>query len=382
MKILMVLFLAILGIAPAAISQAQYGERGTGSELNSLPQVTDTFQDLRTDLRKVSDIHNLSGRIIRVKEVDTNREGTSAMYVLIQAQGRRVLVDIGSMPNDSVSMLKEGNPINVTGEFRRIDGRLVFQADTAQTGGRLITVARGVDARVPDSTQNDLKVTRGTQGMLPSYEEDLWRGEYPDSDTRSVVPEIQSIHGRVIQQRFAYDEAAGIQKRMLLVKSDTGRRIVVDLGPAEKAGTIHIRIGDPVTVNGSATRFGDRVVFMANTLVLADRTYDIDRQRPVHRITGEITKIREVNVRGDQEGTRGIEPVIGKNLVVLLRTNDGGLIKADLGPAQNLRDFELNMGSRISVQGNQVRKADGLVVIADKVMIGDRLIDIERQDGK
>ena len=379
MKISMVLFLAILGIAPAAISQAQYGERGVGSELNSLRQVTDTFQDRRTDLHPISDIHNLSGRIIRVKEVDTNREGTSAMYVLIQANhGRRVLVDIGSMPNESVPLLKEGALINVTGEFRRIDGRLVFQADTAQTGGRLITVARGVDARVPDSTQNDLKVTRGTQGMLPSYEEDLWKGEYPDSDTRSVVPEIQSIHGRVIQQRFAYDEAAGIQKRMLLLKSDTGRRIVVDLGPAQKASMISIRIGDPVTVNGSVTRFGNRVVFMANTLALADRTYDIDRQKPVHQITGEITKIREVNVHGVQEGTRGLGPVIGKNMVVLLRTKDGGLIKADLGPVQNMRDFELDKGSKISVQGNQVRRPDGLVVMADKVIIGDRLIDIER----
>lgn len=85
-------------------------------------------------------------------------------------------------------------------------------------------------------------------------------------------------------------------------------------------------------------------------------------------MTGEIQRVKKVDLRGSQRD----------HLAVLVLTDRGNRVVADLGPAKNLRDVEVLAGDRIAARGPVFRVNDRLVMFAKKIRADGRTITISR----
>jgi len=86
------------------------------------------------------------------------------------------------------------------------------------------------------------------------------------------------------------------------------------------------------------------------------------------QVSGEIQRMKKVEVRGQHED----------HLAVMLTTEHGGRMIADLGPSKNLRDLELTSGDWISARGPIMRLNDQLVMIAKQVEADGQTVRIKR----
>ncbi len=86
------------------------------------------------------------------------------------------------------------------------------------------------------------------------------------------------------------------------------------------------------------------------------------------RVSGEIERAKKVELRGKNQ----------EHVAVMLTTEHGGHIVADLGPGRNLRDLELTTGDWISARGPIMRINDQLVMIAKEVEADGQVVQIRR----
>jgi hypothetical protein len=86
------------------------------------------------------------------------------------------------------------------------------------------------------------------------------------------------------------------------------------------------------------------------------------------QMTGEIERVKKVNIRGTQQD----------HLAVLVLTDRGNRVVADLGPARNLRDVEVLAGDRIAARGPVFRINDRLVMFAKRIRADGQTITIKQ----
>lgn len=85
------------------------------------------------------------------------------------------------------------------------------------------------------------------------------------------------------------------------------------------------------------------------------------------RVSGEIVEIGTVTSRG----------IPDEHTVVILRTEQGERLYADLGPAIQFEDLELARGDRITVNGSISYVQGRLILVARQVLAHNQTIDVQ-----
>lgn len=92
-------------------------------------------------------------------------------------------------------------------------------------------------------------------------------------------------------------------------------------------------------------------------------------QVPTQEISGEVVKTKKVEVRGTQ----------AKNLVVLLDTNQGGRVVADLGDAKKMEEQKIEEGKKVNLTGTMVNLGNHRVFFARQIGSTDgQMANIDR----
>jgi sporulation protein YlmC with PRC-barrel domain/nitrate reductase NapAB chaperone NapD len=186
----------------------------------------------------------------------------------------------------------------------------------------------------------------------------------------------QQVSGQVqrtknVEVRTLDPKGKAQQNRVVLLQTDQGRRIVVDLGPAQALQGVSLQQGAQLDASGQWIRIGDRPVLWANQVTVDGKSMQIKRpqQEQSRQITGQILRSKQVDIKGTDF----------TNQVVLLQTDQGRQLVADLGPMTNLRGLRLQPGAEIEVRGRPGRVGDQLVLMADQVSAGGKTVSIHRE---
>jgi hypothetical protein len=208
---------------------------------------------------------------------------------------------------------------------------------------------------------------------------------------------VQQLHGEVVRTKRV--ETARTPCLAVLLQTDDGRRVVVDLGPAQdlRNEDINIRSGSDLRVRGRYTTVGEYRVFMAHEVRSDGQWVEVSRRaQPSEQQFREEERMRARGGREDEdrasarrtqrggEEESAEEPERGGReanwqidgmsfrqlngeirrmheirlpefkeafLVALMRTDQGRKALAVLGPADELQDLDLRDGDHVAVQG-------------------------------
>ena len=195
-------------------------------------------------------------------------------------------------------------------------------------------------------------------------------GQSKQTAQQQVSGQIQ--RSKDVQVKTLEPQGQAKNNRVVLMQTDQGRQVIVDLGPAQALQGISLKQGTQIDASGRWVRISDRPVLWANQATIGGKNVQIKRQQrgQSRQLTGRIMRTKQVDIRGTDF----------TNQVALLQTDQGRQIVADLGPRANLRGFRLKPGAEIEVRGQPARVGDHLVLMADQVSAGGKTVSVRRPD--
>jgi sporulation protein YlmC with PRC-barrel domain len=195
-------------------------------------------------------------------------------------------------------------------------------------------------------------------------------GQSKQTAQQQVSGQIQ--RSKDVQVKTLDPQGQAKKNRVVLMQTDQGRQVVVDLGPSQALQGISLKQGTQIDASGRWVRISDRPVLWANQATIDGKKVQIKRQQggQSRQLTGRVMRTKQVDIRGTDF----------TNQVVLLQTEQGRQIVADLGPMTNLRGFRLKPGAEIEVRGQPARIGDQLVLMADQVSAGGKTVSVRRPD--
>ncbi len=155
------------------------------------------------------------------------------------------------------------------------------------------------------------------------------------------------------------------------VDENAVRDWIVDLGPKERL-KVSVKEGDAITVLGRRISVGiyDNVL-LATRVSKRGEVQQITRSQSSYRdVRGKIDKVIEVSSKATRKTHR----------VVRIQTRQGKRMVVDLGDRDNLKGMELAPGTTITVEGRQVRVKGRPIVMAERVVSGDKERKIDRKE--
>jgi hypothetical protein len=148
------------------------------------------------------------------------------------------------------------------------------------------------------------------------------------------------------------------------IEKENGRKVLVDLGPAENLYGAELNRGAWIAATGPVMHVGDKDLVLARRLEAGNETINIRRERG--ELGGEITRLRTESVQGVPHVLATIEDEDGEEALV------------DLGVPEHLSGIRLRQGEWISAAGPIVRFQDGPLLLAQRVRADGRTHQIPR----
>ena len=158
------------------------------------------------------------------------------------------------------------------------------------------------------------------------------------------------------------------------IETKKGDQIPVDLGRAEQLQRLDIQDGDRITVYGTHTRMNDKRVVSARKVQVGDKSMMVGREkdRDLKRVQGEITRLFTRSFRGrDQQFD-----------VAKVELNGGRMETVILGPANRLRNLDLQEGDTVQLLVRRGRYNDEPALIADQVRAGEQTVRVTEPEGR
>ena len=163
---------------------------------------------------------SLTGQVSRIKTISVRGKEHQAA-ILKTNDGESILADLGPKDQSKIE-LQKGDRLTVRGPMVRAnDQRVVLVTSVRQNGEH--TTLRRPGTRYSDANQ-------------------------------------QSVSGTVSEIRTA--KVRGEQRQLVMVKTDQGKMVLVDLGPADSLEA-ELSKGDKITASGAALKAGDQQVLVA-----------------------------------------------------------------------------------------------------------------------
>jgi len=201
-------------------------------------------------------------------------------------------------------------------------------------------------------------------------------------DARQQADQQRRIQGQIVKEKEVKIRNTDRRNKVVLLKTQGDQKIAVDLGPVDKLKEVQVKKDQQITVQGKSVRIGDRPVFFADKLTVGDKTVQIERPEPKQQkqkqrqkdagtaerhIKGQILRDKEVGIKDSQT----------RHKVVLIKSQKGQQVAVDLGSVENLKDLQLKTGKSVEVTGHPVRVGDRLVILADKLTVDGKTVNIK-----
>lgn len=205
--------------------------------------------------------------------------------------------------------------------------------------------------------------------------------------------ERQQLTGEIVRQKEV--GIRGLREPHLVVQVETeeGERLPVDLGPKKNLQHLELGAGTSIAASGRQISIGEHDLLVADRLQVDDRTIRIHRERPEApdrhtarrpdqqrtemesrrgQIHGEIVGRKQIDLRGYRE----------PHTFVLLETERGTRLPADLGILRNKARAELQPGERITVRGRLIHLGEHRLVVAEQVQTDAGTFQVLRDGGR
>ncbi len=203
-------------------------------------------------------------------------------------------------------------------------------------------------------------------------------GQKPDQQAQ--MQNKRQITGEVLKEKTVKNKSTNTQDKVVLLKTQKGNQIVADLGPAKNLENIKIQSGEQIQLSGKVNRVSNRPVLFAEQVTANGQTVQIQRSdRPKsakkkmdaaqpQQLSGQVIREKTVNLQGTNT----------EHEVVMLQTQDGKQVIADLGPVRNLENIKIEPGEQVQVKGNLARVSDQLVLVANQLTADGKTMQIDR----
>jgi hypothetical protein len=151
----------------------------------------------------------------------------------------------------------------------------------AIASGAIMGTTRSTWAQQPEPVSDDSYANRGV--------------EVRDTTLRGIVLRHKDVRLKNRDRRH----------RLVLLRTEDGFRRTLDLGPADKIGSLHLQDGDDLAARGPVVMVGDRQVLMANQIRVEGQTIRVERDARTKALTRQA--LRRAGLRGQQQ-RRSQEP--------------------------------------------------------------------------
>jgi hypothetical protein len=195
-------------------------------------------------------------------------------------------------------------------------------------------------------------------------------------------PEATNLTGRVVDASTVVLGDGGERHRVAWVRDDRGAVRPVDLGPADGDAARAVKVGDKLTVTGQnfpvvQTRKAE--MLFASRVKVGDKTVAVGpagqggksqktgQQKP-QALAGKVLRTKRVEWKGNDR----------RELVILVKTEGGKEVPADLGPTTAFQGAGVRTGEDITLRGQYVKLGDKEVFFADEVVRGGKAVAINR----
>jgi hypothetical protein len=225
-----------------------------------------------------------------------------------------------------------------------------------------------------------------TNGSQSGGQTQAQAGTQGGQEQQANQQQSHQVKGQVVREKEVTVKATGKKNKVVLLKTEDGEYVAVDLGPTEQLEKVQVMTGEPTEARGRAVRIGDRPVLWADELMVGGETVAIERQgdqpQQAQTQTGQqqMDWSQSRQVKGDvvQEKKVKLQNTGNTITAVLLKTENNRYVVVDLGPTEQVRDAKIESGTQLEAQGQIVRVGDRLVLLADQVSVGGETMQIER----
>lgn len=196
-----------------------------------------------------------------------------------------------------------------------------------------------------------------------------------DSDDANASSDSQSIlengpmdaRRHTVEGEIALTKTAKVNGNEHLVvglKQDGNQTLAVDLGPVNYMKNRDIEIGQSLMAMGAIEQVGDKSVLIADSVRIGNgQMMSIERSSGLS-LTGQIVDVKSTQI-GSTEHYMAIVQVEGERQLV------------DLGPTTSYK-VRLEPSTQITVMGVPVRSQNHRVIMANRVRLGNEMINIDR----
>ncbi len=164
------------------------------------------------------------------------------------------------------------------------------------------------------------------------------------------------------------------------MKTQQGNKIIADLGPVDNLKGIQLKEGQQIELQGKTARVGNRPVLFARQVSVENNSVQVQRpeQPKAARKKIDAGQPRQVSGQVIREKNVKISGTDRQNKVVMLKTEKGNQIIADLGPVNDLKNVAVRTGEQLQVKGNLARISDQLILVANQVGTDGNMTKINR----
>jgi hypothetical protein len=232
--------LVVLLFGMTAVSQERYSQDfdaprrssdGSQRELRERPQTSTPSEGRSRAAREAS----IQGQVLRTKLVDVRGTSDKVLVALVKTdEGKQQIVDLGKPKSLRDLSVRSGDEIRAVGTSRRMGQRNVIFA-------RRVTID-GTSANIERQRQRASGKSR-----LAGYK----------------VAGKARLSGWIVDTRKARLKNSSAEHLIAQVRSRNGRRVVVDLGPAEKARQLDLQRNDGIGIAGFELQVKERPVILA-----------------------------------------------------------------------------------------------------------------------
>lgn len=166
----------------------------------------------------------------------------------------------------------------------------------------------------------------------------------------------------------------GPEHHFIKIETQDGNKIPVDLGRIDQVRKLDLEDGDKITVHGVRTRVNDKRILCARRIQVGDKTMSVgrERDRDLKRVRGEISSVSTKRFKGkDQEFEVAKVKLQGDRTETVI-----------LGPAERLKDLDLEQGDRVQLLVRSGRYNDEPALIADQIRSGNKSVNVSKPEGQ
>lgn len=212
------------------------------------------------------------GTIAEMKTVQLRgKQGETHQALLLETEeGRRIIADLGPSEQLQGMKLEKGKEIGLIGRTGRVGDRVVLFTEKVKYGQQEKTIER------PEGeTKRRTQLEQKHQQMAMKFQQ-------------PTKAKSQKLKGQVVQQKEVGFQGRTDTNTVVLMQTEEGKHLVVDLGPTEELQEVDIKQGVPVEVEGTLVTVGDRLVVMGEQLNVGQKQVSIQRKQDQRQARADI----------------------------------------------------------------------------------------------